>query len=215
MFDYLISKSLLERFYSHLEGLGIGEIGQYGRGTTSLIFTGQMDGVKVVVKLQRPDSPRRNLLKEARVTKAIEPFKITTPLVRYGTFEGLEYLVRVFAPGEPLIRADVEKGHLFKIVEKTALLDRIGLDHGQIQGGKHIILGQDVYIIDFEKANWRKTKNLTSAVAMLFLNDNFISRRVREKFQLDGDFLTRMKACLRLYKRSRNLSCLLELLSEL
>ncbi|NJE10859.1 serine/threonine protein kinase [Thermococcus sp. MAR1] len=215
MFDHLISKAQLGRFYSYLRGLGLDEIGPYAKGTTSLIFRARLDEKNVIIKLQRPDSPRQNFEREARIIEALEPFRVTPPLVAYGVFEGLEYLIREFAEGEIIFYAELEKSHLFEIVEKTALLDRLGLDHGQIQGGKHIIIGERVYLIDFEKAGWRKPRNLTSAMAMIFLNDNYISRRVREKFGIDESFLKEMKNELRVYKKTGQLSGLLRLLSRL
>lgn len=215
MFEHLISGARLERFYSHLKSLGFENLRPYGKGTTSLIFRGRLHEKEVIIKLQRPDSPRRNFSKEAEVIRRIAPFRVTPPLVDYGTFEGLEYLIREFADGEMLLHANIEKRHLFEIVEKTALLDRLGLDHGQIQGGKHIIIGDRVYIIDFEKAGWRKPKNLTSAMAMLFLSDNAISKRVREKFGIDEAFIREMREKLKVYKRKRTLSGLFALLSRL
>ena len=215
MFEYLISKAQLGRFYSHLRPLGLTEIQPYAKGTTSLIFRAKLDEKNVMIKLQRPDSPRQNFKREGEIVRAIEPFGVTPPLVAYGRFEGLEYLIREFAEGEIIFYADIEKRHLFEIAEKTALLDRLGLDHGQIQGGKHIIIGESVYLIDFEKAGWRKPKNLTSAMAMLFLNDNHISRRVREKFGIDRWLLERMRGEVGTYKRTGGLSGILGILSGL
>ncbi|MDI3475141.1 MAG: putative serine/threonine protein kinase [Thermococcaceae archaeon] len=215
MFEHLISGARLERFYSHLKSQGFENLRPYGKGTTSIIFRGRLHEKEVIIKLQRPDSPRRNFSKEAEVIRRIAPFRVTPSLVDYGTFEGLEYLIREFADGEMLLHANIEKRHLFEIVEKTALLDRLGLDHGQIQGGKHIIIGDRVYIIDFEKAGWRKPKNLTSAMAMLFLSDNAISKRVREKFGIDEAFIREMREKLKVYKRKRTLSGLFALLSRL
>ncbi|WP_457750597.1 serine/threonine protein kinase [Thermococcus sp.] len=213
MFDHLISKAQLERFYSHMERLGVDEIRGYAKGTTSLIFRGLMGEKEVIIKLQRPDSPRQNFLREANIIRVLEPFRVTPPLIDCGTFENLQFLVREFAPGEMVLYADVNKKHLIEIVEKTAMLDRLGLDHGQIQGGKHLIIGDGVYLIDFEKANWRKPKNLTSALAMLFINDNYISRRVRKKFGIEPGFLHDLKNELRGYKRTGRLSGILGLLS--
>ena len=215
MFDHLISAERIREFQSHLEDMGVEGLKPYSKGTTGLVFLGEFRGKRVVVKLQRPDSPRQNFAREAGIIRAIEPFGITPLLVAYGEFEGLEYLIREFAEGEVILRADVEKRHLFEIAEKTALLDRLGLDHGQIQGGKHIIIGERVWLIDFEKANWRKPKNLTSAMAMLFLNNNVISKRVRRKFGIEEAFLSALREELARYKRTKRLSGLLGLLSDL
>jgi len=214
-FENIIGRKDLERFLEHLEGLGFEGVRPYSRGTTSLVFLGTLKGRKVIVKLQRPDSPRSNLEREARILKTIAPFGITPHVLFTGTFGELPYLVREFAEGEPVLYAEIKRGHLFQIAEKTALLDRLGLDHGQIQGGKHIIVGERVYIIDFEKAGFRKPNNLTSAFSMLFVGKNSISERLYEKFGLGEDFRKEMKNALREYKRSGSLSRLLDLLSSL
>jgi putative serine/threonine protein kinase len=214
-FENILGRKRLERFLNHLEDLGFEGIRLYSKGTTSLVFLGIFDGREVVVKLQRPDSPRSNFDKEAEILKTIGPFDVTPPLVLTGSFDGLPYLVREFAEGKPVLYAEIEKHHLFRIAEKTALLDRLGLDHGQLQGGKHIIIGEEVYIIDFEKAGWRKPNNLTSAFSMLFVGRNSISERLYEKFGLEESFREKMKDALRDYKRSGKLSSLLGLLSRL
>ncbi|WP_457743085.1 serine/threonine protein kinase [Thermococcus sp.] len=214
-FENILGVKRLERFLNHLDRLGFERVKPYSKGTTSLVFLGELHGKKVIVKLQRPDSPRNNFSKEAKILKTIEPFGVTPPLVFTGTFEGLAYLVREFAEGEPVLYAEIEKHHLFQIAEKTALLDRLYLDHGQLQGGKHILVGKRVYIIDFEKANWRKPNNLTSAFSMLFVGRNAISERLYEEFGLDDEFREEVKKALREYKRTGRLSRLLGLLSGL
>ncbi len=205
----------VREFLEHLEGRGLKGVKFFSKGTTSLVFTASLKGRGVVVKLQRPDSPRRNFAREARILKAVEPFRVAPPLLEYGTFRGLEYIIREFAEGEVILRADIEKRHVIEIALKTATLDRLYLDHGQIQGGKHIIIGKDVWLIDFEKANWRKPNNLTSALSMLFVGRNAISERLYRKFGLDEGFREEMKEALREYKRTGRLSALLDVLSTL
>ncbi len=214
-FENIIGRKRLERFLAHLDELGFDEVMPLSKGTTSLVFVGEFGGKKVIVKLQRPDSPRSNFDREAEILRAIEPFGITPPLLFRGTFEGFPYIVREFAEGEPILYANIEKFHLFQIAEKTALLDRLGLDHGQIQGGKHIIIGDRVWIIDFEKAGWRKPNNLTSAMSMLFIGRNAISERIYQKFDLDEDFRETMKRALRIYKKEGKFSAVLDVLSTL
>jgi len=215
MFEHLIPGKVIEAFKEELEAFGIQRVSPYSKGTTSVVFKGKLRSKSVLIKLQRPDSPRSNLLREARMVKILEPYGITPPLLWSGSFNGLEYIVRGFAEGEPVMYADVQKGHIFEIVEKTALLDRLGIDHGQIQGGKHIIVGGRVWLIDFEKADFRKPKNLTSALAMLFIGDNTTSKRIREKFKIDKEFLEELLRKIREYKRGGRLSGLLSLLSGL
>jgi len=213
--EHLISQKELEKFKELLGKRGIKLEKFYSKGTTSLVFTGNAEGKKVIIKLERPDSPRKNFKREAEILKFLEREEITPRLVDYGVFEGREFLVREFAEGEPLLYATPQKKHILQILEKTYRLDALGIDHGQIQGGKHIIINDTVWIIDFEKAGFRKPKNVTSAMAMMFLNDNIIAKRVREKFNLDTRFLNALREALREYKRTKNIEKIKELLSSL
>ncbi|AEC52797.1 hypothetical protein PNA2_1882 [Pyrococcus sp. NA2] len=187
------------------------------KGTTSFVFLGEINGERVIIKYQRGDSPRRNFRREAEILKILEGQDITGRLILYGTIENREVLVREYLEGIHLITSDIEKHHIIKIGEKTYKLDKLGIDHGQIQGGKHILVSPtDIWIIDFEKASTvRRPKNLTSAMAMLFLGNNSISRRVISKFNLTGDFLKEMKDALRFYKKTKDPSRVFELLSTL
>ncbi|MDN5320261.1 MAG: putative serine/threonine protein kinase [Thermococcaceae archaeon] len=213
--EHLISQKELEKFKELLGKRGIKLEKFYSKGTTSLVFTGNAEGKKVIIKLERADSPRKNFKREAEILKFLEREEITPRLVDYGVFEGREFLVREFAEGEPLLYATPQKKHILEILEKTYKLDVLGVDHGQIQGGKHILIGDAVWIIDFEKAGFRKPKNVTSAMAMIFLNDNIIAKRVREKFNLDTRFLNALREALREYKRTKNIEKIKELLSSL
>ncbi|NJE08304.1 serine/threonine protein kinase [Thermococcus sp. M39] len=216
MIEHLISREKLEQFKRFMREKGIEELTFYSKGITSLVFLGKFQGKKVIVKLEREDTPRKNFKREAEILKLLEGHSITPELINYGIFEGKEYLVREFAEGEPLLYADVEKHHLIEIAKKTHKLDVLGIDHGQIQGGKHIIIGEAVWIIDFEKASTRrKPKNLTSAMAMLFLNENVISKRIREKFEINKEFLAELRKALREYKESKNVKKILTLISSL
>ncbi|MBO8173993.1 MAG: phosphotransferase [Thermococcus sp.] len=216
MIECLISRERIERFKKFMREKGIEELTFYSKGTTSLVFLGKIGEKKVIVKLEREDTPRKNFKREAEILKLLEGHDIAPELIDYGTFEGKEYLVREFAEGEPLLYADIEKHHLIEIAKKTHKLDVLGIDHGQIQGGKHIIIGKTVWIIDFEKASTRrKPKNLTSAMAMLFLNENAISKRIRKKFGINKEFLAELRKALREYKESKNVKKILTLISSL
>ena len=216
MIECLISKEELKRFKEFMREKGIEELTFYSKGTTSLVFIGKLRGKRVIVKLEREDAPRKNFKREAEILKLLEGHDITPELIDYGTFSEKDYLVRGFAKGEPLLYADIEKHHLIEIAKKTHKLDVLGIDHGQIQGGKHIIIGKTVWIIDFEKASKRrKPKNLTSAMAMLFLNENIISKRIREKFGINDEFLAELRKALRKYKESKNIEDILTLISSL
>lgn len=215
MMTHLLDEMTIQRFGEHLKGRDIRLLRPFSKGTTSLIFLGEWKGEKVIIKLEREDTPRHNLRREFEILVFLKDRDVAPEPLVHGVFEGREYLVRRFVPGEPILYADVKREHILEIARKTHALDRIGLDHGQIQGGKHIIIGEGVYIIDFEKAGFRKPKNLTSAMAMLFLNDNTISKRLVSKFALGEAFRERLRAALREYKRNGSEESLFRLLSEI
>ncbi|ASJ16909.1 serine/threonine protein kinase [Thermococcus chitonophagus] len=186
------------------------------KGTTSYVFLGTLGGKKVVVKYQRPDSPRKTLGREAKILEILQGKDITGDLVLYTKIERREVLVREYVEGELLINLTPRKEDILRIAEKAYALDTLGIDHGQIQGGKHIIIGKDVWIIDFEKASTqRRPKNLTSAMAMLFLSDNVISRRISKEYGITDEFRESLRLALREYKTSRNLKRVVEVLSTL
>lgn len=217
MIGHLIDEETLGRFYKHLKEMGIKNITPFSKGNTSLVFTGEIRDEKILIKLQRKDSPRKTIEREAEILKVLRGTYITPKFLFTGKFEGLDYLVRKFAEGVPILYANVKKHHLLKIFEKTLALDRLNIDHGQIQGGKHIIIGKsDVWIIDFEKASpRRRPKNLTAAISMVFLSENAISRRMRERFKIDESFLEDMREALTVYKKEKNSKGIFELLSSL
>lgn len=217
MIGHLIDEETLGTFYKHLKEMGIKNITPFSKGNTSLVFTGEIRDEKILIKLQRKDSPRKTIEREAEILKVLRGTDITPKFLFTGKFEGLDYLVRKFAEGVPILYANVKKHHLLKIFEKTLVLDRLNIDHGQIQGGKHIIIGKsDVWIIDFEKASpRRRPKNLTAAISMVFLSENAISRRMRERFKIDESFLEDMREVLTVYKKEKNSKGIFELLSSL
>lgn len=213
----LINKDVLNKIKEELERYEV-KLGDFlTKGTTSIIFLGKYRGKDVVVKVSRDDSPRKNLKKEAEILRHLRGREITGDLILYTTVGGREILVREYVPGEPVLLVTPSKKHILKIAGKTFVLDKLGIDHGQIQGGKHILLtSNDVYIIDFEKGSLtRKTRNLTSALSMLFIGNNSISKRVREKFDIDEEFIRELKLRLREYKEKKEIRGLFDLLSIL
>ncbi|RLF92167.1 serine/threonine protein kinase [Thermococci archaeon] len=186
------------------------------KGTTSYIFLGIFNNERVIIKYQRPDTPRKTLKREARILEILKGRNITGDLVSYMQLGGRELLIRKYVDGEPLIKALPKKRDILKIAGKAYTLDILGIDHGQIQGGKHIIIGDDVWIIDFEKASTeRKPRNLTSAMAMLFLSNNVISRRISDEYRIMEDFRKMLRSALREYKVSKDIKKVMEVLSTL
>jgi putative serine/threonine protein kinase len=103
----------------------------------------------------------------------------------------------------------VNKAHIISFFNQCHQLDRLSLDHGQIQGGKHLIIGKKCWIIDFEKAGWRTPRNVSSLGSELFLKKTHFARTMCELFQVDRDVLL---TAFNRYKRDFNIDRILHVL---
>ncbi len=109
--------------------------------------------------------------------KAIEYSKKEETLVM-GFAEGKEFREWIKEAGKEEIRERVPE-----ILEQGRALDEIGLDHGQLSWApKHIIIGEKVTLIDFERASMKRhAKNLSALFGYLIVNPKSESaRKIRE-----------------------------------
>lgn len=136
-----------------------------GKGWSSIVILGILREKKVVVKIQRTDSNRISLGREASFLKIVNSHGIGPTLYH----EGENFLVMEYVAGNPIREVSVERGHVLSFLDQCHRLDLLGIDHGQIQGGKHLLIGEKCWIIDFEKAGIRTPKNVSSLISELFL----------------------------------------------
>jgi putative serine/threonine protein kinase len=119
-----------------------------------------------------------------------------------------DYLIMEFIDGEELKSAvdKLDKDRLLKVVEDilkiTLKLDILGIEHKEIQGGRHfLITDKKTYIIDFDKAKEKKTtKNFTGAVALLF-GEGKIAKTIREKLNIGIDEIKFIREFAKTYKK--------------
>ncbi|MGH9923730.1 MAG: serine/threonine protein kinase, partial [Nitrososphaerales archaeon] len=72
-----------------------------------------------------------------------------------------------------------------QVLEQCFRLDTVGLDHGELSNlNKHVIVGANVTIIDFESASvGRRVANVTAATQCLFIG-SAIARKVRSVLKI-------------------------------
>lgn len=187
MIENILDESALEE----LKKLNVKILGVIGKGHRGVVLKGIYKNKEVAIKIPRRDAPKNNLLNEALILKKIEKFNFSPKVYAYGK----NYIIMEYINGEELkkIVDKLNKEELIKVVKDilkiTLILDLEGIEHKEIQGGRHFLIGDKVYIIDFEKAKEKRTfKNFTSALSMLFV-DGYIAKIVKEKIEVDDNFI--------------------------
>ncbi len=194
----LLRESLFGKGVKDIYSFGKVEIGHdkaIGKGNTSIIFLGKYKNKKVSIKIERSDSERKgSLKKEARYLIKANNNGVGPKLYDHDE----NYIIMEYIEGNLLLEGKFHRAGVFDILSQCNALDKAGIDHRQIQGGKHIICGIKNVIIDFEKAHLSNTpKNVTSFLSMCFLSDCLVRRRIKEIFDFEEDFI---KTLLKEYK---------------
>lgn len=176
-----------------------------GKGWSSVVVYGVFNNKKVAVKIQRKDSHRISLGKEASFLRITNEYGIGPTLY----YEGDNFLILEYIEGKPLKEAKAKKEHVLSFFEQCHQLDVLKIDHGQIQGGKHLIIGGKCCIIDFEKAGYRTPRNVSSLVSELFLKKTQCAQEMRSQFSIDEKKLIE---AVHTYKKGLDLDSLLSVL---
>ena len=176
-----------------------------GKGWSSVVVYGMFNKKRVAVKIQRKDSPRISLGKEASFLRITNEYNIGPTLY----YEGDNFLVLEYIDGKPIKEAEAKKEHVLSFLEQCHKLDLLRIDHGQIQGGKHLIIGEPCCIIDFEKAGYRTPKNVSSLISELFLKKTQFAQRMRSQFSIDEKELIE---ATHTYKKGLDLDLILNVL---
>ncbi|MGD2247448.1 MAG: serine/threonine protein kinase [Candidatus Methanofastidiosia archaeon] len=177
-----------------------------GKGWSSIVVYGVHHGAEVAVKIQRKDSPRRSLQREAFFLNMTNKYQIGPRLY----YAGDSFLVLEYIHGTPIREADIEKEHIIAFLGQCHTLDMLTIDHGQIQGGKHLLVGdKKCWIIDFEKAGYRTCQNVSSLMSELFLKKTQCAYRLRSQFGINKkDLITAVHN----YKHGFNIKEILKVL---
>ncbi|MBU7014511.1 MAG: serine/threonine protein kinase [Theionarchaea archaeon] len=176
-----------------------------GKGWSSIVVYGIQEQREVAIKIQRKDSHRLSLGREALFLRIVNDKGIGPTLYH----EGKDFLVLEYIKGVPIRDALVQVEHLRSFLEQCYTLDLLNVDHGQIQGGKHLVVGEKCWIIDFEKAGFRTPRNVSSLVSEVFLRKTECASRIRSQVPIPPESLIEI---IRNYKKTKDLTWLLDAL---
>jgi putative serine/threonine protein kinase len=199
----ILNEEILKKLIE--EGIIFKEV--VGKGHRGVVLRGEFDGKDVAIKIPRKDAPKNTTFHEGKMLEIVNKIGIGPKVYKYSN----DYLITEFIDGvelryyvENLTKNDKEK--LLKIIEEILRqcfrLDLIGIDHGEIQGGKHILINKDnkAYIIDFDKADIRFLRNFTSAISLLF-GESPLSKRVREILDVSDEEVMMLRKFAKMYKK--------------
>lgn len=156
------------------------------KGTNSIIVKLLYSGEYVIGKILRADATRTSLDHEASILRYIEERYPNTKISPKLYLNLGWLLIMEFVDGIPIgtflddtlydLSIDEIKLFLHNVLHKCFLLDKIGVDHGELSNPhKHIYIlpDLDAKILDFESASMnRSPKNLTSVYQFLFRSSN-------------------------------------------
>jgi putative serine/threonine protein kinase len=181
----------------------------YGKGYVGIVVVAQVGGEQLALKMQRVDSERESLEREAQLLTqansvgvgpkfiAVTKHFLLMELIDGGSFE--EWLQ--IHQDKTEVQAIVED-----ILEQCWRLDEISLDHGEIsKAPKHLLVNKTgkPYIVDFETASTkRNASNVTSICQFLYQGNSEACKAITQALGVrNRDALI---AALRKYRKERN-----------
>ena len=196
-----------------LKSQGIRLLDILGKGHRGVVFKGIYRGREVAIKVPRLDA-KNTIYQEGCILKEVNALGIGPKLYTFSR----DYLVMEYIDGITL-KDYVNSGNIDReeylnivkeVLKQCLRLDIHGIDHGEIQGGKHIVLKPPkVYIIDFGSAKIGRTpRNFTSALS-LFFGKSFIARKTCEILNIsetERDYIIRFAKRYKKYMKNSYMS---------
>lgn len=179
----------------------IGKLGILGKGCVSVVVKAIVDDKTVALKIRRLDADRESMEREANFLKIANSVGVGPKFLAVSN----NFLAMGLADGKKMVdwmRQDLRAGQIrsvaLQVLEQCFKLDVIGLDHGELSNlNKHVIVGENITIIDFESASTeRRVSNVTAAAQCLFIG-SAIARKVRRLLESNS---TQVIQSLKKYK---------------
>ena len=177
-----------------------------GKGTRGLVVKAFSKNQAYALKIRRLDSPRHNLLKEAKIQSFVNSLGIGPKIVA----SSKNFIIMELIQGKLLsqlynmesLNTDIIRLTIKSLLDQCYRLDINGVDHGELSDlRKHVIINHRVNIIDFDSASYnRKTSNITSCIQYLFIGGPN-SQLLRKLFEIDLD---KILLLLRKYKLNKD-----------
>jgi putative serine/threonine protein kinase len=175
-----------------------------GKGCVGLVVRAKAGRKTCALKIRRVDANRESMAGEARLHRIANDADVGPRLYDHSQ----NFMLMEFAEGASIadwaVNAAREQARTAArdVLEQCFLLDRAGLDHGQLSRlDRHVIVGKRPVIIDFETASTeRRVVNVSSAGQSLFVAGAVASAMGRAIGRTDKDAAI---SALRAYKRDQ------------
>ena len=191
----------LENRVRELESIGIkgiifegsskvGKLNLLGKGCVSIVLKAVFNDRTIALKIRRLDADRESMEREADFLKVANSVDVGPKLFA----KSKNFLAIGLADGMKMIywiKQDLDAQQIrpvvLQVLEQCFRLDTIDLDHGELSNlKKHVIVGENITIIDFESASTkRRVSNVTGAAQCLFIG-SAIARKVRKMLKIDS-----------------------------
>jgi putative serine/threonine protein kinase len=180
-----------------------------GKGYVGIVAVAHVAGERLALKMQRVDSDRESLEREAELlmlanSVGVGPMfvGVTQHFLLMQLIDGDLFEVWLQTQSE----AEAVRRALADILEQCWRLDTISLDHGELsKAPKHLLINSadKPFIVDFETASTtRNASNVTSVCQFLFRGNSEACKAIA---QILGERKrTEMISALRKYRKERN-----------
>jgi len=180
-----------------------------GKGYVGMVVLAKMKKNIIALKIRRIDSPRKNMINEAKLLKIANKLDIGPKFMK----NSKNFLVMEYIDGEKIIdwvqksetKAKEIRNVVNNVLRECYALDNAGLDHGELSTiDKHVIINKKRNtIIDFESSSVnRKPSNVTAATQAIFIGTG-LAKIIRKKIKLPTKM--RIIALIRMYKKNPTL----------
>ncbi|MFW6220301.1 MAG: HemK2/MTQ2 family protein methyltransferase [Nanoarchaeota archaeon] len=163
LYVYLIKKTELLK---KLENKKIKKIRYFSKGKRGIIFQGILNNKKVLIKSKNPNSKATfRIENETNIIKKLEKYNIGPKIIDYTN----EYFIYTFNEGIYFLDYIINnsKTKIIKVIKEIfrqlKILDELKINKEEMHNPrKHIIIGKNITLIDFERSHFtKKPKNIT------------------------------------------------------
>ncbi|MGD6806961.1 MAG: RIO1 family regulatory kinase/ATPase [Candidatus Bathyarchaeia archaeon] len=180
-----------------------------GKGYVGIVVAAYVGGEKFALKMQRVDSDRASLMREAELLAMANSVGVGPKFL--GVTK--HFLLMQLIDGgslEDWLESQRDKNAVRRVIEDVLeqcwRLDEVSLDHGELsKAPKHLLLDRSgkPYIVDFETASTtRNASNVTSVCQFLFQGNSEACKTIAQVLgKRDRENLI---ASLRSYRKTRN-----------
>ena len=180
-----------------------------GKGYVGMVVLAKMKKNIIALKIRRIDSPRKNMINEAKLLKIANKLDIGPKFMK----NSKNFLVMEYIDGEKIIdwvqksetKAKEIRNVVNNVLRECYALDNAGLDHGELSTiDKHVIINKKRNtIIDFESSSVnRKPSNVTGATQGILIGTG-LAKIIQKKIKIPSK--KKIINLIRVYKKNPTL----------